>query len=152
MSYLLSKELVILSEGPADQAFLSKLLASRSITDFDIPRHKEDLNAVYGKGAFGKMFSALAGDAKGYSELKGVLIVADSGDCADSTVRFICERIEQDGPFDTEEFKRPLGTNTIVSQPSGHPCVAIMLLPLEGSGALETICVNALIEVYPWLD
>ena len=65
MAFQLTKEFVLLCEGPADQTFFEKLFERRNIKEFDIPKHVS-IGKDYGRDSFGKMFKALSGDRSGY--------------------------------------------------------------------------------------
>jgi len=154
--FLITKEFVILCEGAADQVFFERLLSQRKITDFDIPPHGHPpqgyLGRHFGVDGLGGMLRTLAGDAIGYAKLKGVLIIADAASSASSTFNKICRKIEGDGPFVApEKFLRPGGPNQISPQGAGHPRLSILLIPLNGAGALETICVESIIQKKPWI-
>jgi len=98
------------------------------------------------------MLQSLAGDPSGYAKLKGVLIVADSANNIKATFNSVCKKLKDDGPFEKpNRFVRPAGPNQITEQFAGHPCISIMLIPLGGVGALETICAKSIVQQKPWL-
>jgi hypothetical protein len=152
MAFSISKNFVALCEGPADQIFLSKLFEKRKITEFDVPIHST-LGKFFGSGSLGNMLNALSGDASGYSRLKGVLIVADSGDEPKKAFNKVCRSIAKNGPFIApQRFVRPPGPNQTTQQPPGHPKISIMLVPIGRLGALETVCIEAIVQKKPWLS
>jgi hypothetical protein len=151
MAFSLTKEFVILCEGPADQRFLEKLLEKRKVRKCDIPEHKE-LGGHYGSASLGRMVRSLAGDPGGYAKLKGILVVTDSGDDPATTFKRVCEKLTTDGPYDAPNgFITPTGPYQITPQPPGHAPIAIMLIPEGRPGALETLCVESVVNRKPWL-
>lgn len=149
MAFSISKEFVLLCEGPADRNFFQKLFKDRGINNFDVPEHQL-IGKHYGWASLGKMILALSGDPTGYAKLKGILLVADSGNRASTTFSRICRKIKEDGPFG-QQFVRPTGPSIIAKQRSGHPPLAVMLIPHGATGALETICVQSIVDRKPWL-
>jgi hypothetical protein len=116
MAFTLTKQLVILCEGAADQVFFKKLLDIHDIFDFDIPPHGKH----HGWSGTGHMLRSLAGDASAYKNLKGVLIIADNAN--ETTFADICEKIEEHGPFEApERFARPHASNQIEAQSEVDP-------------------------------
>src|SRR5205823_9721677 len=84
--------------------------------------------------------------------LKGVLIVADSGDDSNAIFTLICKILSRDGPFDASaKFVRPETPFVVTAQPPGHLAISIMLLPPGGHGGLETICAESAFRRRPWL-
>ena len=71
----LEHPLVLLCEGAADQNFFRKMIEKR--TGYP-PFSFLDPYKYYGVTNFEKMLSAIQGDQKGFSRLKGILILADS--------------------------------------------------------------------------
>jgi hypothetical protein len=141
VAFQISRQFALLCEGPADQIFFKKLFAQRRINGFDIPTHRQMGDKDYGVDAFGKLLNSLAGDPSGYAGLRGILIVADSGDDVDATFRRVCRGIRRHGPFGSPStFVQPNGAFQVTVQPRGHPAISIMLVPRGRGGALETIC------------
>jgi hypothetical protein len=152
MPFSITKEFVILCEGAADQVFFDRLLKERGIAYVDVPRH-EDLGRHYGWQGLGRMLNGLAGDPAGYSKIKGVLLIADSAD--DPVERFeeICKKVSKDGPFlKPNGFMQPAAPYEIAKQAEGHPTISIFMVPQDTPGALETLCVDAIVDKNPWLN
>jgi hypothetical protein len=154
MNFTLERDIVLLCEGYADQAFFRTLLKQRNtIPKFDVPfpEARKDLfnetEPLHGKGSFGKMLKALRGDARSYSRLKGILIVADSGKCPDATFKEVCGKIKEAGGFD--DPSEPMKPTAPVA---GHPAVAVALIPDEiRCGSLETLCMEAIAIDRAWI-
>jgi hypothetical protein len=147
LPFTLTKRFVILCEGPADQVFFQKLLEYRGIRDFDVPPHSE-LGKYWGVAGVGRTFRALAGYPAGYARLKGVLVIVDGA--RSTTFRDVCKKIREDGPFVAPaDFVRPTAPNVTAKQSPGHPSISIMLIPLGRTGALETICADAITHRRP---
>jgi hypothetical protein len=141
----LKEELVLLSEGLADKAFLARLVASRGpLPAFDFPFPNDQL---FGRSQFGTMLRALRGDPSGFSRLKGVLIVSDSADDAQATFDDIADQIRAAGGYTVPAAPLQIGAAT-----ADHPAVAVMLLPDENNpGALESLYVRDLTGRHGWL-
>ena len=134
----LEHDVVLLCEGQADQNFLRKLTEKRGgFPEFDtLPPTAEHSGATN----FGRMLQALRGDRIGFSRIKRVVIVADSGSDPQTTFDSICLQISGVGGYPV-----PMRPSNVVVPNNDHPGVAIMLLPDDTSaGALETLCVRAL--------
>jgi len=150
MTFSLTKDFVILCEGAADRSFLNKLLEIRQINDFDLPDN-DQLGKHEGWQSFGHKLSALAGDPSAYSRIKGVLVIADSSDSAENRFDEICQKIGSDGPFVANGFAKPLSSNVIAHQASGHPSISIMFIPPDRAGSLESICADAILAECSWI-
>ena len=144
MAVRLSQSLVLLSEGDADKEFLRQLMQARGpFPAFDYPFPNDQLN---GKDAFGQMLHALRGDPLGFSRLKGVLIVADSGDDPNATFAHISAQIRGATGY-------PVPAAALQLARAGNvPAISVMLLPDEQTpGSLESIYVEDLLARHQWL-
>jgi hypothetical protein len=151
LAFQLTKKFVLICEGPADQIFFKNLFDRRKIRNFDIPQHK-NIGGYYGWPSLGRTLRGLAGDPGGYAQLKGIVVIADSGDNITITFNRICRKLKEDGPFGTPSaFIKPNGPYQITRQPIGHPPISVMLIPESRSGALETLCVESVLRQKVWL-
>jgi hypothetical protein len=139
----LKEELVFLCEGKADQNFLRKLTKKRDgFPEFDTL----DPDKFYSNNQFDRMLTALKGNAIAFSKIKGVLIVADSGNDPQKTFEEICKQIKKAGGFGVPSA--PLE----IAQTEKHPAIAVMLLPDEKNpGGLETLCVKEILSKKFWV-
>ncbi len=142
-------QFTLLCEGAADQNFVKALLKRRSgYPDFNFLDPKEH----YGATNFEKMLTAIQGDQKSFSRLKGVLIIADSASSPDQTIKEIRRQVNQAGKFPLYTGSNT-GTLAAPAAAVGTPPVYITLLPTENTpGCLETLCVRVLLEPYAWAN
>lgn len=154
MAYSLTREFVLLCEGEIDKTFFDNLLAQRKIKNIDVPPHKVDETPAHrGVQALGRFLKAVSGDAAWYSKLRGVLIIADSGDDATRTFNAVCRKLAKDGPFTkAAPFVKPSGPYAMATQPAGHPPIVVMTIPKATPGALETLCIEAILNKRPQLE
>ena len=149
MAIELREKLVLLCEGEADKNFFTALISARNgLPKFDIPfPNKVDAATLHGSSAFGGMLRAIRGAGFDFKNIEGVLIVADSATKPNDTFRTICKQIRQPGGFPI-----PHTIDSVAPRTEDHPAVAIKLLPaLTKPGGLETLCVEALSSMHPWL-
>jgi hypothetical protein len=139
----LKEELVLLCEGPADQNCFRKLLEKRQ----DIPRFSMlDPKQHWGVSGFERSLTAIKGDRHAFLRLKGVLIVADSGDSPDDAFNQIKKQI-----ISAQGYPVPSKPMEVAARINDHPAIAVMLLPDENTpGGLETLCVREMLERNPW--
>jgi hypothetical protein len=135
--------LAILSEGPADAAFLKQIALTRG----KFPKfHFFPHTALYGDGAFGNMLKALKGNPRMFERLRGVLIVADSKDEPDATFKKIRNQIRK-----VDGYRVPDELLAIPAEPIEKPGVFVMLLPDEKTpGALESLYVESILQSADW--
>ena len=143
----LKHPLVLLCEGAADQNFFRRLIERRTgYPPFNFLEPRDH----HGVTAFGSMLRAIQGDQKGFSRLRGVLILADSAGNPQATFRRICRQVRCAGAFPVPTAPRVTAPPDPGANP-GMPAVCIMLLPTDAQpGGLETLCVEVLLKRYPW--
>jgi hypothetical protein len=136
----LKSELILLCEGPADQNFFRELIKKRNLPEFDIL-------PVHGKDGFREMLKSVRGNPRGFSRVRGVLIVADSGDDPSNTFKNIKRQIKAHG------YPVPPSLSAVASPTVDHPAVSVTLLPNnEEPGSLETLYVQELISRDAWIS
>jgi hypothetical protein len=151
--YIFESEYVLLCEGLADKAFFRELTKRNGLPSFDSPwppapedKAPDAAKKLFGKDAFGKMLKALDAHFDLFPEqltqIKAILIVADTGEDGASSFRRIRDQIQTIPNF---------GIPTALGQPSpsqhGRPPVGVLLVPADGRpGGLETVCVDAFRE------
>lgn len=140
----LKEKLVVLSEGLADKNFLTTLMNKRKgYPAFDAPYPDTKL---HGSSAFQKMLSAIRGDQKSFTQVRGVLIVADSAKTPRRTFTKIKQQIQAAGGYPV-----PNGPEVVAARTTDHPSVAVMLLPDPNiGGGLESLCVEEILARKPW--
>ena len=140
----LKHELVLLCEGLADQKFFRALMTVRK--DFPPFDMLEPNNELSGAGGFQKMLVAIRGDRKGFSRIKGVLVVVDSASDPAQTFAAVRAQIAAAG------YPVPSAPLELAPAANGHPAIMVMLLPSEREqGGLETLCVRELSSRIPWV-
>lgn len=148
MASELSKEVIIICEGAADKNFFRKLIEKRSgLPQFDIPfpMQGKDLGGV---NAFKHWLEAIRGDRRGFSKLKGVLLVADSASNPISTFNDVCTQIKN-----ATGYAIPTKPDEVTPRVADYPQVAVMLIPNESSpGGLESLCVSEITNREPWIS
>lgn len=132
MPTVIDQPVVILSEGMADKNFIEKFVVRRMGENrccFPFPN-----NAYYSSSMFNKMLSAIKGDGFGYSQLKGVIIIADSCDSPQNTFDDIVNKMREVVGF---ALPQSLG---VVEKLQGVPSTCIQMLPANNKiGGLETL-------------
>jgi hypothetical protein len=142
--------LVMLCEGKSDNEFFKKLLASRRLPDFSFPFPPEgDPRDLHGLGGYLPMLqrleSYLTFDPALKDRLKGILIVVDARDKPHETLREVRGQIRKAGHFGI-----PDAAFQIQGSDTGYPPIEILLMPgVDRPGALETLLVEALSQMYP---
>jgi hypothetical protein len=136
MAHELKEERVLLCEGLADERFFQKLIEQRGLPKFDV-FHAE------GKGKFPLLLRGIRGDPAGFSRVRGVLIVADSGDDPARSFASIRKQVKKAGSYSLPSAPSSLSI--------GRPRVSILLLPIGSPGSLESLCLRALVGRKQWL-
>jgi hypothetical protein len=140
----LEAELVLLCEGEADRQFFRKFSEKRAgLPSFDIPFPTDRL---HGNTAFGDMLVAIRGDRVSFRRIKGILIIADSTEKPAVLFSSVRQQIRAAGGFGVPSRALEVATA------SGHPAVAVMLLPDENTpGALETLLAQEILHRMFWV-
>jgi hypothetical protein len=143
MAVKLQHELVLLCEGKADQNFLRALLENRGgFPPFFMFEPSEEHSGVT---SFSRQLQALRGDPIGFSRVRRIVIVADSGNDPARTFDSIRSQVAAAGNYPV-----PATLSAVEHPASSALGVAIMLLPEDsGPGGLETLCVEALSARHP---
>lgn len=130
---VVDQELALLCEGTADRTFFAELTARRAgVPKFAMPFPTDTLS---GNGAFGGMLTALKGAGRGFEQLRGVLIVADS--THDPGALFTSVRTQVRG---VGGFPVPTRPGELVVGTKDYPAIEVMLLPADDApGCLETL-------------
>ncbi|MBF0565776.1 MAG: hypothetical protein HQK89_11075 [Nitrospirae bacterium] len=140
----INEEVVLIGEGLADENFFKKLIARRPVLTESC-----GANILNAEGVT-KIATTLKGisRAKGFRNVKGVLIAADSGSDPTKTFDDICKQIKS-----ATGYNIPAKPLEIAPKTDDYPAVAVMLLPDENTpGGLEALCVEEIIQKYPWVE
>lgn len=137
-------DICLITEGDADRNFLLNVFNSRLIgfsvcTPF--PYKSEDGGTVIsGVDSIGRMLGALRAGGEGFQNLKGVIVVVDSGDDPAATFKKVCKKIKETGGYGV-----PSTLGEIASSAEDHPPIAVVTIPSPNlSGSLETLYVQYL--------
>lgn len=141
-----SKHFVALCEGDADRNFLGKLIASRDLPAFDIPYTRTAGNRYNGNTAFAEMLRGIRGDMLSFSQVQGILIVADSGSDPQEMFASICAQVRS--------VALPVpGSPSKPAFSQGVPAIAITLLPRDDTpGALESLYAEEIQSRHPGVE
>jgi hypothetical protein len=134
---------LIVSEGPADDAFLRKLMAVRGITEFGFrPRAK---NEPDGNGAFKFRLSGLVTQRRNINEKhNAIIIVADNDNNPAQAFKDVCDQIKGAGEFGVPKLPRE------IAKSNDLPPVSVLMLPWDTEpGCLDSICLSAALRQRP---
>jgi hypothetical protein len=142
----ISRKFVALCEGDADRRFFKKLITSRNLPAFDIPYEGADGQAYNGNTAFPQMLRGLRGNRLSFSQVKGILIVADSGSEPKEMFASICRQVHSVGLAVPANPSKPRFSQ-------GSPAIAITLLPRDDTpGALESLYAEEIRSRHPGVE
>ena len=153
--------IAILPEGRADSVFLKKLLEFRKLQQFfeirkpagiDIPNEIncprcgnafQPNKEPAGTGGFAVRLKSIKflQDSKGI-RFKHIVIVADSDLNHADEFENVQNKIREAGGYNVPD--RPY----VLSAPTTYPSIAVAMLPNDGAGCLETVCLAALNPKY----
>jgi hypothetical protein len=142
--FILSREIIVLCEGAADQNFLKKLMENRGgFPEVDFLPATQD---HAGRSGFGRGLTAIAGMGLPFTKLRAVLIVADSHTNPAATFAHVCAQIAG------AAFPVPNALMHTAPGADGKPSVTVMLLPEENTpGALETLFARQMASERDWI-
>jgi hypothetical protein len=136
MGITITHDLVIICEGTADKNFLEKLISERNLPHFDVM-------CAEGIGKVSKVLMGLRA-SPAFSNIKAIIIVADSGDSPKSTIKLIRKHIK-----DAKNYSLPAEP---LKLSEGTPKIGILLIPgPDQAGGLESLCFEALVGRKTWL-
>jgi len=146
----ITKNFVMLCEGKADNEFFRKLISHHKLPEFDFPFPPEagrfepdDISGLtlYGSSGYKDMLKSIA-TYLGYfpelkDQLKGILIVADATGKPSEVLKNIRKQVKAVGNFGIPA--KPMDTT---ASADGYPSLSILLLPINGVGGIETVCLG----------
>lgn len=140
----LNRPHVILCEGPADESFIRKLVATRKIRECSI-RNATDHNPIGRSGGItriGDTLKAFIGWS-GFPSVRHILIVADNDESPRANFAVVQSQIRLAGadPSLPNGFPIPTNSRTMIA---GPPSVTILMVPNDRDvGNLECLCYAA---------
>ena len=139
----ISKQLLIIGEGSADEAFFVNLCAARAVAGFQVIGLKGvEKGTPTGNTGFQEYLNAIK-DTTGFDDLKGVVIVADCDDKPQDRFLEIRKQLKK------AQYGEPDNPFQIVHSRPGIPAVAVVMVPFTNAlgpqkGCLETLILRAL--------
>lgn len=131
---------IVISEGPADDAFLKKLIEVRGLNNLEVlpPGDAES----YGDGGFQLRLEGLKVQP-GVEQNTAIIIIADNDEDPAAAFKKIQKQIRDAGEYDVPAAP---------FQPSArgkYPPVAVVMLPAIGQqGSLDTLCLSTVNAKY----
>ena len=143
MSVNVNADILVISEGLADKAFLTKLIAhwlpAYSVA-FPYPT-----NAVGGVTSFTIMLEGLRAARVDFKRVKGVLLIADSGDDPANALAAVASTVKAAGHYPVPE-----ALDTVAAAANDHPATAITTIPsTTATGGLETLYNEYFKKIHP---
>ena len=140
---------VLLSEGVADRRFFIKLAEHHRLPKMDAPwpvdgekGAPESAKQLFGKDKFDEMLIALSAILDQKPELrrsiKCVIIATDAADSPLTAFRAVKRQVRR-----ARKFPIPDRAFEVKKSATDYPAVVVILIPTEGSGGLETLCIKA---------
>ncbi len=129
----------IISEGPADDAFLKALIDFRRLENLKIARPRPE--EAYGEGGFQRRLEGLK--LSGIENHRAIIIVADNDDTPAQSFANIQKQVHEAGDYSVPESPyQP-------SERGKYPSIAVMMLPAQGrEGSLDTLCLSSVNPKY----
>jgi len=138
----LSVPLLILCEGPSDEAFFRALVCHRKLPEFGI-RNGLDSGPDSGGGIdqFGPLLTAIT-TWRNVDIITDILIVADNDLSPSGSFDKVRNQIAATGRYEV-----PISP---LVKAAGSPTIQVMMIPGTGKpGNLESLCVEAAIDAHP---
>jgi hypothetical protein len=137
--YTFDRPWVLLCEGESDLRFFNCLIKERNINPgFCVRFPDRGTQGTGGRGNFGWWLDLVYSDAsESFKQIvESVLVVADKDDNEEESLSLVRNEIEKAG------FPVPAGDQMVAKAP-GFPSIVILMIPIEGIGNLETLCMRA---------
>ena len=149
---------VILCEGGSDKRFFQKLIEIHGLPDFNIPwpwlegeSVQPPENNYHGRNGFKGMLRTITERITlNIEKVQGILIVTDATNNPHESFKNVCNQIREIQKIQkAEKFPIPKKPMQIARGRGKMPSIEIMLMPLDGKGSLETLCVQYLKKHQP---
>jgi hypothetical protein len=133
---------LLVVEGITDQMVFEEIIKRHSLTDFQPLFSRSAQQDSSGGWATYSEFLLSLEVPQDFQRVELVVAVADNDN--DESFGNICDQLEQAG------YTRPTTARTIVKTPK-KPSVAILMLPSQPGGCIESLCYEAACEKWPHL-
>lgn len=130
---------ILLCEGEGDKRFFDRLIHEKGIApEFDVIFPARDERDSGGRPKFGGWLDRRRQDSESFNEkVKAVLIVSDNDDNEAKSFELVQQQIQK-----APGFPVPNAAQTVARAP-GFPAIVILMIPMNGPGNLETLCLLA---------
>ncbi len=136
--YVFAKPWVLLCEGEADKRFFDRLIRERNVgNDFYVQFPDRGERGTGGWTKFGWWLKTNHEVSETFRNVEAVLIVSDKDDDADVSFERIQKQIRSAPGFPVPAVDRG------VAKAANFPTIVVLMVPMEGLGNLETLCLQA---------
>jgi hypothetical protein len=134
---------LLLCEGVGDERFLNALIQDRGLgPDFMVRPPRYMGKYCGGRSCFGSYLNEISTNEDFLTKVRGVLVVSDN----DTATSF--EEVG-DELRKAKRFGVPATVQTIAQSQGGLPRVAVLMVPMQGTGNLEKLCLAAAYSKWP---
>jgi hypothetical protein len=136
--YVFEKPWVLLCEGESDKRFFDGLIQARKIDpNFDVQFPDRGQQGTGGRSKYGQWLGTSYSTSESFlTKVKAILLVSDKDDDEAMSLQEVKQEIEK-AAFPVPPLER------IVAKSNGFPAIVILMIPMEGQGNLETLCLHA---------
>ncbi|MEI6135609.1 MAG: DUF3226 domain-containing protein [Desulfomonile sp.] len=137
--YIFEKSWVLLCEGESDKRFFDRLIQARNIDPlFYVQFPDQGERVTGGRNKFGRWLEINRSVSESFrANVKAILIVSDKDDDEAISFNAVKREIEKAPGFPVPPLERTVATS------DGFPAMVILMIPMEGLGNLETLCLDA---------
>lgn len=130
---------LILCEGSSDKIFFDGLIAAKGLSSkFYVQFPDREGSSKGGVSKYENWLrTAYVASSSFKSNVEAVIVVADKDDDADASFREVQRQLQA-----TEGFPIPSSERTLARK-ENYPAVAILMIPIEELGNLETLCLRS---------
>jgi hypothetical protein len=140
-----SRRWLLLCEGLADRSLFSRLLEARGMANaYDVRFPGSELYPAGGRGKFGRYLSVAMEAPSFQANTRAVLIVTDADSDRAESLRLVRKSLEENG------FPAPENERQVV-QYNRWLDIVILVVPLIGTGNLETLALPAAYQKWPMI-
>ncbi len=143
MALTYTKPKLIIGEGKSDMRFFQKLVMEHNLNDFQADWPKSERDPTGGWSKFGQYLRALHTSPTFVSVVRRVVVASDHDD--DESFGRICKQLK------AADYSVPNAPKQFVST-RNKPDIAILLIPDDTTGCLETLCYQAACVKWPGLQ
>jgi len=137
--YVFDKPWVLLCEGESDKRFFDRLIQERDLDSrFYVQFPDRGERGTGGRTNFGWWLDTNRTVSETFNRnVKAILVVSDKDDDEAKSFDLVQKQIQH-----ATGFPVPLAERTAAKK-SGFPTIVILMIPMDGIGNLETICLKA---------